>query len=79
MATKQCMVTGKHTVRGNNVAHCNKKVRRSFKSNLRWKRFFVISENRWVRLLVSSKGMRIIDKLGIDAVLADIRGRNIKV
>ncbi|MAZ44238.1 MAG: 50S ribosomal protein L28 [Legionellales bacterium] len=75
----ECMVTGKHTVRGNHVAHCNKKVRRSFKANARWKRFFVPAENRIVRLFVSSKGMRVIDKRGIETVLTDIRSRGINV
>lgn len=76
--TAQCMVTGKGTTVGNNVAHCNKKTRRTFKANLRWKRFFVLSQNRWVRLRVSQKGMRTIDKLGIEAVLLMIKQRQAK-
>ena len=75
----ECMVTGKHTIRGNHVAHCNKRVRRSFKANSRWKRFFVPGENRIVRLFISSRGMRHIDKLGIETVLASVRARGIKV
>ena len=67
-----CMVTGKGTQKGNHVAHCNKKVRRSFKTNLRWKRFWLANENRFVRLRVSSHGMRIIDKKGIEVVLAEL-------
>ncbi len=77
--TAECMVTGKKTTVGNNVAHCNKKTRRTFKANIHWKRFFVTSQNRWVRLRVSQKGMRTIDKLGIEAVLEMIRVRGIKV
>ena len=64
---------------GNNVSHANNKTRRRFMPNVHTHRFWVESENRWVRLRVSSKGMRIIDKVGIDKVLADLRGRGEKV
>jgi large subunit ribosomal protein L28 len=64
---------------GNNVSHAHNKTRRRFLPNLHQHRFWVESENRYVRLRVSSKGMRMIDKLGIDAVLADIRSRGEKV
>lgn len=69
---RMCMVTGKGTARGNHVAHCNKKVKRTFKVNVRWKKFWVASENRFVRLRVSNRGMRIIDKKGIETVLAEL-------
>jgi large subunit ribosomal protein L28 len=71
--TKICQVTGKRPVSGNNVSHANNRTKRRFNPNLHHHRFWVENENRWVRLRVSSKGMRIIDKKGIDAVLADIR------
>ncbi len=71
--SRVCQVTGKRPVAGNNVSHANNKTRRRFLPNLHRHRFWVESENRWVRLRVSAKGMRIIDKCGIDAVLADIR------
>jgi large subunit ribosomal protein L28 len=64
---------------GNNVSHANNKTRRRFLPNLHTHRFWVESENRYVRLRVSSKGMRIIDKQGIDTVLADMRARGEKV
>jgi large subunit ribosomal protein L28 len=64
---------------GNNVSHAHNKTRRRFLPNLHYRRFWVDSENRWVRLRVSSKGLRIIDKKGIDAVLTDIRARGEKV
>jgi len=64
---------------GNNVSHANNRTRRRFLPNLHQHRFWVESENRWVRLRVSSKGMRIIDKKGIDAVLADMRARGEKI
>jgi len=74
-----CQVTGKGIMRGNNVSHANNKTRRSFQPNLHNKRFWVESENRWVRLRVSTKGLRTIDKNGIDAVLKDIRAKGVKV
>ena len=77
--SKVCQVTGKRPVFGNNVSHAHNKTRRRFLPNLHHHRFWVESENRWVRLKVSSKGMRIIDKNGIDVVLADIRKRGEKI
>ena len=77
--SRVCQVTGKRPLVGNNVSHANNKTRRRFLPNLHNHRFWVESENRFVRLRVSSKGMRIIDKHGIDKVLADFRaaGQNI--
>ena len=77
--SRVCQVTGKRPLVGNNVSHANNKTRRRFLPNLHNHRFWVDSENRFVRLRVSSKGMRIIDKHGIDKVLADLRaaGQNI--
>ncbi len=77
--SRVCQVTGKRPITGNNVSHANNKTRRRFLPNLSIHRFWVESENRWVRLRISSKGMRIIDKLGIDQVLADMRKRGEKV
>ncbi|AMO54402.1 MULTISPECIES: 50S ribosomal protein L28 [Endozoicomonas] len=77
--SKVCQVTGKRPVTGNNVSHAQNKTRRRFVPNLHSKRFWVESENRFVRLRVSSKGMRIIDKKGIDAVLADMRANGQKI
>ncbi len=77
--SRVCQVTGKRTTRGNNVSHANNKTRRSFVPNLQRRRFWVESENRWVRLRVSRKGLRIIDKNGIDAVLKDLRSRGEKI
>ena len=75
---KVCQVTGKRTTRGNNVSHAHNKTRRSFIPNLHYRRFWVESEQRWVRLRVSTKGLRIIDKKGIEAVLQEIRARGDK-
>lgn len=76
--SKVCQVTGKRPTTGNNVSHANNKTRRRFLPNLHHHRFWVETENRWVRLRVSGKGLRIIDKLGIDSVLADLRTRGEK-
>ena len=77
--SRVCQVTGKRSAVGNNVSHAMNKTRRRFLPNLHTHRFWVESENRWVRLRVSTQGMRIIDKKGIDAVLADMRKRGEKV
>ena len=70
-----CVVTGKRPMTGNNVSHANNKTKRRFLPNLQSRRFWVESENRWVRIRVSNAALRTIDKLGIDAVLADVRAR----
>lgn len=74
-----CIVTGKRPITGNNVSHANNKTRRRFSPNIHTHRFWVESENRFVKLKVSTKGMRIIDKNGIDAVLSDIRANGVKI
>ncbi|WP_100550571.1 50S ribosomal protein L28 [Caedibacter taeniospiralis] len=76
--SRVCMVTGKRPLTGNKVSHAQNKTKRRFLPNLHSHRFWVESENCYVRLRVSSKGMRIIDKKGIDFVLADLRARNVK-
>ncbi|MGA0264853.1 MAG: 50S ribosomal protein L28 [Lysobacterales bacterium] len=77
--SRVCQVTGKRPVTGNNVSHSNIKSKRRFLPNLHNHRFWVESENRWVKLRVSTKGLRIIDKKGIDAVLKDMRARGVRV
>jgi len=77
--SRVCQVTGKRPVVGNNVSHANNKTKRRFLPNLQSHRFWVESENRWVKLRLSAKGMRIIDKQGIDKVLTDLRARGEKV
>lgn len=77
--SRVCQVTGKRPMTGNNVSHAHNKTRRRFLPNLHTHRFWVESEQRFVRLRVSSKGMRVIDKKGIETVLADIRARGEKV
>lgn len=64
---------------GNNVSHANNKTRRRFLPNLRTQRFWLESEKRFVKLRVSSKGMRIIDKLGVEKVVANLRARGQKL
>lgn len=76
--SRVCQVTGKRPMSGNNVSHANNRTRRRFLPNLQSHRFWVESENRWVRLRLTTKAMRTIDKLGIDAVLADLRTRGVQ-
>ena len=70
-----CAVTGKKPMVGNNISHANNKTKRRFLPNLQSRRFWVESENRWIRLRISNAALRTIDKLGIDVVLADLRAR----
>ncbi len=77
--SRVCQVTGKRPAVGNNVSHAKNRTRRRFLPNLQTKKFWVESEGRHVRLRVSAKGMRIIDKKGIDAVLKDVRASGVKV
>ena len=73
--SRVCQVTGKRPAVGNNVSHANNKTRRRFLPNLHTHRFWLEGEKRFVRLRVSGKGLRIIDKLGIEKVVADLRAR----
>ncbi len=74
-----CQVTGKRPITGFNVSHAHNKTKRRFLPNLHTHRFWVESEKRFVTLRVSTKGLRIIDKKGIDTVLSEIRARGEKV
>lgn len=77
--SRVCQVTGKRPMSGNNVSHAKNRTRRRFLPNLHSRRFWIESENRWVKLRVSGKGLRIIDKKGIETVLEEIRTRGEKV
>ena len=77
--SKVCQITGKRPMHGNNVSHANNKTKRRFLPNLHTHRFWVERENRWVKLRISSKGMRIVDKLGIDNALKKARARGVHV
>ena len=74
-----CQVTGKGVQTGNNVSHANNKTRRRWLPNLHERRFWVASENRWVKLRVSNHALRTIDKNGIEAVIAELRARGEKI
>ena len=74
-----CQVTGKRTRSGQNVSHANNKTKRQFRPNLHERRFWVASENRWVRLRVSAAALRTIDKKGIEVVIAELRKRGEKI
>ena len=73
--SRVCEVTGKRPMVGNHVSHANNKTKRRFLPNLQYRRFWVESENRWVRLRITNAALRLIDKKGIDVVLADLRAR----
>lgn len=77
--SRVCQITGKRPQAGNNVSHAHNKTRRRFLPNLQTKRFWLASEKRFVRLRVSHKGLRIIDKRGIDTVVAALRAQGQKV
>ena len=77
--SKVCQVTGKRPLAGNNVSHANNKTRRRFLPNVHDHKFWLESEQRFVKLRVSAKGMRIIDKRGSDQVVSDLRARGEKV
>ena len=77
--SRVCQVTGKRPVTGNNVSHAMNHTKRRFLPNLQHHRFWVESEKRFVRLRVSTKGMRIIDKKGIETVVAEMRARGEKI
>ena len=73
--SRVCQVTAKRPVTGNNVSHANNRTRRRFLPNLHHQRFWLESEKRWISLRVSGSGLRTINKLGIDAVVAQLRSR----
>jgi large subunit ribosomal protein L28 len=76
---RRCQVTNKGVQTGNNVSHANNRTRRRWLPNLHERRFWVASENRWIKLRISNHALRTIDKNGIDAVLADLRSRGEKI
>ena len=77
--SRVCQVTGKRPMAGNNVSHAKNRTRRRFMPNLHSRRFWLAEENRWIRLKVSSNGLRIIDKKGIETVIVEMRERGEKV
>jgi len=76
---KVCQVTGKGPMVGNKVSHSNRKTKKRWLPNLQTHRFWVPSEQRWVKLRLSTAGIREIDKRGIESVLRDLRARGTKV
>lgn len=71
--SKICQITNKRPTTGNKVSHANNKTKRRFLPNMQSHRYWVASENRFIRLKLSTKAMRVIDKVGIEVVLADLR------
>ncbi|CAD85376.1 MULTISPECIES: 50S ribosomal protein L28 [Nitrosomonas] len=74
-----CQVTGKRPMSGHNVSHANNKTKRRFLPNLQSRRFWLESENRWIRLRLTNAALRTVDKNGIDSVVADMRARGERV
>ena len=74
-----CQVTGKKAIVGNRVSHSNHKSKRRFEVNLQTKRYWLVEENRWITLRVSTHGMRIIDKRGLATIVKEMRARGEKV
>ena len=77
--SRVCQVTGKKPLVGNKVSHSNRKTKRRYEVNLQTKRFWLEDEKRWVKLRVSARGMRIIDKRGLATVVREMRARGVKV
>jgi large subunit ribosomal protein L28 len=77
--SRECQITGKKPLTGSNVSHSNRHTKRRFEVNLRIKRFWLEDEKRWISLRISARGMRRIDKLGLTAVLAELRARGEKL
>lgn len=77
--SRVCQITGKRPMSGNNVSHANNKTRRRFLPNLHTHRFYDEVKSRYIKLRISNKGLRMIDKLGLQEVLKMIRARGEKV
>jgi large subunit ribosomal protein L28 len=77
--SRVCQVTGKKPRVGNHVSHANNKTKRRYLPNLQYRKFWVESENKWVKMRLTSAGLRLIDKKGIDVILVEMRARGEKV
>ncbi|WP_428263690.1 50S ribosomal protein L28 [Haliangium sp.] len=77
--SRVCQVTGKKALVGNKVSHSNRKSKRRFEINLQTKRFWFEEEQRWVKLRISARAMKLIDKRGLAAVVKEMRARGQKV
>ncbi len=77
--SRVCQITGKRPTTGNNVSHANNKTRRRFLPNIQSRRVWVEEENRFVSLKISTKGQRIMDKLGVYKVLEMLRAKGEKI
>jgi len=77
--SRVCQVTGKRALVGNNISHSNRKTKRRFEINLRSKRYWFEEENRWIKLRLSAKGMKVIDKRGLAEVVKELRAKGVRV
>jgi len=77
--SRVCQITGKGPIVGNHVSHANNKTKRRYLPNLQYRKLWVESENRYVKLRLTNAGLRLIDKKGIDVVLAEMRERGVAI
>jgi large subunit ribosomal protein L28 len=77
--SRVCQVTGKRPIVGNTVSHANNRKRRRFLPNLHTQRLWLESEKRFVSLRVSTRGLRTIEKRGVEVVIAELRAKGVKV
>jgi large subunit ribosomal protein L28 len=75
----ECQVTGRKPGYGKQVSHSHRRTSRRWEPNLQRRRYWLASENRWIRLRVSTKGMKVIDKRGIESVVAELRAKGQKI
>ncbi len=77
--SKVCMLTGTKPSFGNSISHSHRRTRRRFNPNIQKKRFWLASENRWVRLTLTTRAIKTVDKRGVESVVAELRAKGIKV
>ena len=77
--SRVCQITGKGPIVGNHVSHANNKTKRRYLPNLQYRKLWVESENRYIKLRLTNAGLRTIDKKGIDVVLAEMRARGVAI
>ena len=77
--SRVCQVTGKAPRAGHHVSHANNKTKRRYLPNLQYRRFWLESEGRWVKMRLTSAGLRLIDKKGLDVIVAEMRARGVQI
>ncbi|RKR87846.1 LSU ribosomal protein L28P [Micromonospora pisi] len=77
--SRRCDVTGAEPSFGNAVSHSHRRTRRRWNPNIQSHRYWLASERRWVRLTLTAKALRTVDRKGIDAVVAELRARGVRL